>query len=225
MWDDLLDYFLHDYLLLYDYLLLNDYLTIEIHYLLDRNFFLYYFLDDFFSLDEDFCWKLKGKEDFLDHYHLFLNLDRDLYDYFFLRVPLDRILVIFNSLANRSMSLPDISCALLLLQAFLTLQRFFLYMCKICKGRVPVRMLMKIILTLTNLTSLIDILDHFLLYNNFLYHFFYDFLLYVYRHFNDFFDPLLSRILTTRYRLIILIDVTGLEALTISKLEVALLGI
>lgn len=79
-------------------------------------------------------------------------------------------------------------------------------------------------LALTYLTFLsIDILDHFLLYNNFLLH--YDFFLYVHWHFHDFFDPLLSRILASRKRFLILVDITSLEAFAISKLEVALLCI
>lgn len=111
MWDYLLNDLFHDYLLLYDFLILNDHLTIYIDYLLNRDFLLY----QLFSLENDFRWDFKGKEYFFDHYHLFLHLDRNLYDYLFLRVSLDRILAFLNSLTNRRMPLPNISCALLLL--------------------------------------------------------------------------------------------------------------
>lgn len=236
MWHYLLYDLFHNYLLLYYYFflnyyfLLNHYLTIDVDYLFNRGFLLYYYFDDFLSLENNFRRDFERNEDLFDHHNFLLYLYWNFNDYFFLRVPLYGILAFLNLLNNRSMPVPNIPCTVLLFQAFLALHRLFFNMHEICKSRVSMprqRMLPSLsLLTLTNLTLLIiDILDNFLFYNNFLLYFFNDLLLYVDRHFHDLFDPLFTGILTTSKRLLLLIDITCLEALTVSELEVALSGI
>ena len=134
MWDYFLYDLFHDHLFLYDYFFLNNHLTIDIDYFLNRNSLLYHFLNDFFFFENDFCGDFERKEDFLNHYHLLLHLDGNLYYYFFLRVPLERIFALLHSLGNRRVPVPDVSCALLLSQAFFALNGFFLDMRKICKS-------------------------------------------------------------------------------------------
>lgn len=235
MWHYLLYDLFHDYLLLDNYfflnyyLLLNYHLTIDVDYFFNRDFLLYYFFDDCLSLENDFCWDFERNQDLFEHYHFLLYLYWNLYDYFFLRVPLHRILAFLYSLGDRSMPVPNISCTVLLFQAFLALHRLFFNMHEICKSRVTVprqRMLPNLsLLVLTNLTVLsIYILNNFPLNDNLLLYFFNDLFLNIDRHFHDLLDPLLTRILTTSKGLLLLIDITSLEALAVSKLEVVALS-